>query len=86
MSEAEWNNGKVKAMAVAFAGADGAAAVVLVNAADEDVPFHVPPSGARQPWRLRLDSADGSIDPDARPVTAGAAVTVPGRSLRLYSL
>ena len=42
MSEAEWTNGKVKAMAVAFAGADGAAALVLVNAADEDVPFHAP--------------------------------------------
>ena len=86
MSEAEWTNGKVKAMAVAFAGADGAAALILSNAAAEDVPFRMPPSGSRRPWRLRLDSGDGSIDPDAAPLAAGDGVTVPGRSLRLYSV
>ncbi len=86
MSEAEWTNGQVKAMAVAFAGADGSAALVLANAAAEDVPFKLPPPGVPAPWRLRLDSADGSIDPDVVPVAAGSPVKVPGRSLRLYSV
>ena len=39
---------------------------ILINAAAEDVPFRCRPSGSRRPWRLRLDSGDGSIDPDGR--------------------
>ncbi len=86
MSEAEWTNGKVKAMAVAFAGAGGTAALVLVNAAGEEVPFVAPASGSPRGWRLRLDSGEGSIDPEADPLAEGAPVAVPGRSLRLYSV
>ena len=85
MTEAEWTNGKVKAMAVAFAGADGGAALILTNAAAEDVPFRAP-EGSRRQWRLRLDSGDGRIDPEEAPLAAGGAVTLPGRSLRLYSV
>jgi glycogen operon protein len=85
MAEAEWKDGNVKAMAVAFAGADGAAALILVNAAAGEVPFAAPPSGSGRPWRLRLDSGEGSVDPEADGLGEGEPVTVPGRSLRLYS-
>ena len=74
MSEAEWTNGKVKAMAVAFAGAAGEGRCVLTNAAAEDVPFRLPEVGSRRQWRLRLDSGDGRIDPEEAPLAAGRGV------------
>ena len=43
-------------------------------------------TGSDGPWRLRLDSGSGEIDPETPPLAEGAAVSVAGRSLRLYSL
>jgi isoamylase len=85
MAEAEWTNPAVRALMTAFAAADGAGALILSNAAFHDVSFVLPETGGPRPWRLRLDSADGRIDPEDEPAPAGARVTVGARSLRLYS-
>ena len=81
----DWTNGLVKALAVLLADVGGAAALVLSNAAFEDVDFALPDPGGRRNWRLRLDSATGAIDPDAGPAAAGSTVSVPARSIRVYS-
>ncbi len=86
MTEAEWNDGNVLALAVALADDQGNAALVLANASFDDVPFVLPPSGTERPWRLRLDSGSGAIDPEAEPLAAGAEVSMEGRSLRLYTI
>ena len=57
---------------------------MLSNASFGDVEFVLPdPPG--KPWRLRLDSGSGEIDPDDAPAAPGAAVAVAARSMRLYS-
>jgi glycogen operon protein len=86
MTEAEWNNGAVKALALALADAGGSGALILSNAAHEDVPFVLPEAGPDRSWRLRLDSATGAINADADALPAGHATTVAARSLQLYSL
>ncbi len=86
MSEAEWTDGRVLALMVAFAGADDTGVLLLSNAAPEEVPFTLANSGADRAWRLRLDSADGSIDPQADPLPPGSEVVVPGRCLWLLTL
>jgi isoamylase len=85
MNEAEWTNGLVKAVAVALADAEDRGALILSNAAHEDLPFQLPEAGADRAWMLRLDSATGAIDAEAEPRPAGETVTVAGRSLQLYS-
>ena len=61
-------------------------ALILTNAAAEDVPFRLPAPGraaVAAPARQRRRA----IDPEAAPLAAGGAVTVPGRSLlQLYSV
>ena len=86
MGEAEWTNGLILAVAVALAGADGSGVLVLVNASHADVDFQLPQGGSGQPWRLRLDSAEGRIDPLVDPQPADSAVVVPGRSMQIYSV
>jgi isoamylase len=88
MSEAEWGNPEVRAIAVALAGTDGSGSGVLflVNAAFDDVAFVLPATGSKRHWRLRLDSGAGTIDPEAPTLLEDAAVTVSGRSLQIYSL
>ena len=71
---------------VALAGADGDAALILSNAAVEEVSFVLPETGSDARWRLRLDSGDGRIDPKVKLLAPGAKVGVSGRSLQLYSL
>jgi glycogen operon protein len=86
MTVAEWTNGLVKALAVALADGHGRGALILSNAAAENLPFVLPETGSDRPWRLRLDSATGAIDAEPDPRPAGSAVTVAARSIRLYSL
>ncbi len=86
MSESEWTNGLNRALMVALAGADGDAALILSNAAVEEVSFVPPETGSDALWRLRLDSGDGRIDPKVKLLAPGAKVGVSGRSLQLYSL
>ena len=51
-------------MMVAFAGADGSATLLLINAAfDAGAPSCCPTAASGKPWRLRLDSGTGGIDP-----------------------
>ena len=65
---------------------DGSGVLVLVNASHADVDFRLPPSGSEEPWRLRLDSAEGCIDPPAELQPVESAVVVPGRSMQIYSV
>ncbi|MFO1142639.1 MAG: glycogen debranching protein GlgX [Amaricoccus sp.] len=85
MQDAEWTNGQIRALTVALADAAGDAALLLVNAAFEDVPFVLPETGSDRKWRLRLDSIAGSIDPAANALPAGTELTLPGRGVQLYS-
>ncbi len=85
MSEAEWTDGQIRALTVALADAAGDGALLLVNAAPEEVPFILPAAPAERKWRLRLDSGTGAIDPEAAPLAEGAQVALPGRGLQLYS-
>ncbi len=85
MTETEWKNPDVRALMVALAGADGSEALLLVSAAFDAVAFVLPATGSKRAWRLRLDSGSGEIDPETPPLAEGAAVSVAGRSLRLYS-
>jgi len=86
MSEGEWSNGLVKALAVGLANPRGEGALLLANASDGNVDFVLPETGSDRPWRLRLDSGAGAIDAyDARHAP-GEKVTVPGRCLLVYSL
>ena len=73
-------------MAVALGGADGSGVLLLINAAFDDVGYVLPSTGSKRHWRLRLDSGEGTIDPEAPALLEDAAVTVSGRSLQIYSL
>ena len=87
MTEAEWTNGQIQALAVALRQRRAAtAALLLVNASDGGRAFVLPETGSERPWRLRLDSGAGAIDADDAPHAAGEEVTVPGRCLLVYSL
>ena len=86
MGEAEWTNGNVLALMVVLAGADDSGVAILSNAAPDDVPFVIPDSGEGRTWRLRLDSSDGSVDPQAEALPAGAEVVLQGRCMWLLSL
>jgi len=86
MRQEDWTNGLVKALSILLADADGNAALVLSNASFVDVDFTLPDPPGESPWRLRLDSASGAIDPEEAPVAPGSKRSVPARSLRLYSL
>ena len=85
MTEAEWTDGNVLALAVALADARGDGVLLLSNASYEDVPFVLPDAGEGRSWRLRLDSGTGAIDPDGDRAAAGAGIAVAGRSLQVYS-
>jgi glycogen operon protein len=85
MAQGDWLNGQARALMVALAEADGDGVLMLSNAAFEPVEFVLPPTGSKARWRLRLDSADGRVDPEADPLAEGAEVSVPERSIQLYS-
>jgi glycogen operon protein len=86
MTEAEWTSGGVLALMVVLAGADDSGVLLLSNASPDDVPFTLPDSGADRSWRLRLDSADGSVEPQADPLPPGSEVVLGGRCMWLLSL
>ena len=86
MQQEDWTNGLVKALAILLADAAGNATLVLSNASFADVGFALPDPAGDRPWRLRLDSGSGAIDPGEAPVAPGTTVDVEARSMRLYSL
>ena len=85
MSEAEWKNGDVRALMVALAGADGSEALLLVSAAVDAVAFVLPATGLEAGVAAAARQRQREIDPETPPLAEGAAVSVAGRSLRLYS-
>jgi pullulanase/glycogen debranching enzyme len=86
MAQEDWTNGHGRALMVALAEPEGDGVLMLSNAAHEPVDFVLPATGSKARWRLRLDSADGRIDPEEEALAEGAEVSVPERSIRLYSL
>jgi len=86
MEEADWNNGLVKALAIILSDAVGNAVLVLTNASFVDVDFVLPGAEAGRGWRLRIDSGSGGIDPKRQPLPPGAGLSVPHRSMQVYSL
>lgn len=78
---ADWANGGDRDVAVMLSDAQSAL-LLIANASDTGLDVTAPDSG---PWRLRLDSAAGSIDPDTPSVAAGETIAVPARAILLFS-
>jgi isoamylase len=86
MTEAEWTDGNVRALSVALSSIDGSGALLLFNAAFEDVGFKLPETGSARHWQMRLDSATGTINAEPEAVAPGADIVVAARSLQLFSV
>jgi isoamylase len=84
MTQEDWAQPHTKLVIVVLADHDGDAIMLIANAHHDTVPVILTSPGNGLGWRLRLDSGDGTIDPDTEPAAAGDRIEMPGRSLRLY--
>jgi glycogen operon protein len=91
MQPEDWDSGFGRAVAV-FLNGDGirerdrrgepisdAHFIILFNAGDDDVEFHIPAVDFSPEWDVIIDTA--GVRADADPVAPGSTVTVPARSL-----
>ncbi len=83
MTGEDWGAGHARAVGLALAGPEGAQLLMLVNAHHEPIAFEIPAPTAHGAWRLRLDSAAGTIDPPRALVEGGAPFEAPGRGVLL---
>jgi isoamylase len=60
--------------------------LLLFNAHSESMKFTLPPKAYGEVWQIRLNTADGSIDPaSAKPIKARSKLTVPEHSMIVLS-
>ena len=84
MRAEDWSNPHAKAVGVALADATRTEVLLLVNAHHEPVEFSAPEPAGGRAWRLRLDSADGRIDPPSAIAEPGRPLAAPARGLLLF--
>jgi glycogen operon protein len=96
MTEQAWNAGFARALMVRLSGEalgeldesgnpiTDSTYVLLLNAADELIPFRLPPTDANQIWRLVFDTANG----DLPRLAARRVLRYPlsGRAMALFQL
>jgi isoamylase len=83
MRDADWADGLARSVALVLAE-EGSELLILANAHHDSVRFNLPAPASGARWRLRLDSAEGVVDPNpARDAEAGDW-TAPGRGILLF--
>jgi isoamylase len=84
MQDGDWAMAEARAIALTLATAEGERLWLVVNGHWEGLDFAQPDPGEGAGWRLRLDSAAGTLPRDAAPLAAGAPVKAPARGVLLF--
>jgi isoamylase len=85
MEEGDWSDTRSRSVGLMLAGEAGAELLILANAYHESVAFALPTPADGRHWRLRLDSAEGVVDPEPeRHGKPGATWVAPARGLLLF--
>jgi isoamylase len=96
MSEEEWNNESVRALALWLAGAAvdlkdeqgnrviGDTVVIMMNSSDEPVEFKLPPTIESRRWEFVLDTARPQVAPGRERRRGGRSYRLVGRSMAIF--
>ena len=97
MSDADWQTGYSQSLMV-FLNGDAIPEpdtlgrrisddhfLLMFNASDDPIAFTTPAKAYGESWTVRLDTADGEVDPDVKPWRSRTRHKVPGRSMAVLS-
>jgi isoamylase len=84
MRPEDWENGLARSVGLMLAQAGQSLLLLLANAHDDSLAFRLPSPKAVQHWRLLVDTATGSIEPEASRSPPGSEVKLPDRALLLF--
>ena len=97
MTDSDWGDASAKALGVRLSGEAGLlhltdqgeqepddTFLIFLNAAHEDVLFHLVEASPEALWRLLIDTSNEGAEPSHNELEAGTEITVKARSLQIF--